>query len=181
MAVEDQVVMPLAEELLACFEQELAKVTFPPASVGFRPGAVTDLLLSDNQNECCDGLAWVRIASFYPSGTRFPLQDEDPISTTPTAWGITLEMGVARCSPTPPPTMIPTNAEWESVVRNVMDDAAAMRRALCCFIQLDSTRRKGYVLPGDWQPIETSGGCAGGTMLVTVRGPACDCAEAGGS
>ena len=181
MALFDPVAMPLAEELLGCFEQELAMVLHPPASIGFRPGSVTDLLLSDTENECCNGLGWVRIAAIYPSSTAFPLQDEEPNPSGVLRWAIDLEMGVARCSPTPDPTSIPSNAEWEAVVRNVMDDAAAMRRAICCFIALDPVNRKKMVLPRDWQPIDTQGGCAGGTMLVTVPGPACDCAEAGGS
>lgn len=181
MALEDPVAMPRAEELLACFAEELAKVAHPPASIGFRPGTVTDLLLSETENECCSGLAWVRIAAIYPSSTSFPLQDEEPLKTGVLRWAIDLEMGVARCAPTPGPTMLPTNAQWEEVVRNVMDDAAAMRRAVCCYIAMDPIPRKGIVLPHDWQPIETQGGCAGGTMLVTVPGPACDCSDAGGS
>jgi hypothetical protein len=181
MAIADPVVMPLAYELLECLEQELAKVTSPPARIGLRPGTVVDFLLSTTEDECCEGLGWVRPALFYPSADRFPLQAEEPQIPYVGSWAITLEMGVARCAPTPPETSIPSVAEWNAVVQAVMDDAAAMRRAICCFIDADPVNRKRNVLPGQWQPLEVEGGCVGGTLQVIVRGPACDCAEAGGS
>ena len=181
MAIADPVVMPLALELLACLDEEIAKVAHPPARVGLRPGTVVDFLLSTTEDECCEGLAWVRPALFYPSSSVFPLQDEQPPTPYVASWAITLEMGAARCSPTPPETSIPSVAEWNEVVQRVMDDAAAMRRAICCFIAADPINRKRNVLPGQWQPLEVEGGCVGGTLAVTVRGPACDCVESGGS
>lgn len=181
MAIADPVVMPLAYELLTCLEEELQKVEYPPARVGLRPGTVVDLLLSTTEDECCSGLGWVRPALFYPSSGRFPLQDEEPSVPFTGSWAITLEMGVARCSPTPPETAIPSPEEWNEVVQRVMDDAAAMRRAICCFIAADPVNRKRNVLPTQWTPIEVEGGCVGGTLSVIVYGPACDCSEAGGS
>lgn len=181
MAIADPVVMPLAYEMLACLEEEIAKVAFPPARVGLRPGTVVDFLLSTTEDECCEGLAWVRPALFFPSSSRFPLQDEEPPVPYVASWAITLEMGAARCSPTPPETSIPSVAEWNEVVQRVMDDAAAMRRAICCFIAADPVNRRRSVLPGQWQPLDVEGGCVGGTLQVIVRGPACDCEEAGGS
>ena len=181
MAISDPVVMPLAYEMLACLEEEIAKVLNPPARVGLRPGTVVDFLLSTTEDECCEGLAWVRPTLFYPSSSVFPLQDEQPPIPYVSSWAIVLELGAARCAPTPPETTIPTVAQWNDVVQAVMDDAAAFRRAICCFIAADPINRKKNVLPGQWQPLEVEGGCVGGTLTVTVRGPACDCTEAGGS
>lgn len=178
MAVADPLVMPLARELLACYDQELAKVESPPAYVQLRPGNVVDHLLSTHQDECCEGLAWVRPSGFYPSSAVFPVQDAGPQSKGTLAWAVTLELGAVRCAPTPDEDAIPTAAEWDATTQAVMDDAAAMRRALCCFIDAEPGRAK-RVLPGLWSPLSVQGGCVGGILPITIRGPVCDCAEAG--
>lgn len=181
MSLSDPVVLPLAYELLACLEQEVDKVANPPRYRGLRPGQVVDHLISTTSDECCEGLAWVRPALFVPSSGVFPVQDEQPLPGGTRSWAITLEMGVVRCAPTPTEDRIPSSAEWNAVVEAVLDDAAAMRRALCCFIDLDPVKRQKFTLPLEWQPLDTEGGCVGGTLQVIVRGPACDCSEAGGS
>lgn len=180
MAVTDPVVTPLAYELLACFEEELDKVPTPPKYRGRRPGTVVDHLISTTSDECCEGSAWVRVAGFVPSSGTFPEQDNDPGIGPTRSWAITLEMGVVRCSPTPAENRIPSTEEWNAVSDAVDDDAAAMRRAICCFIAANPLRRKS-VLPLEWQPVDVEGGCVGGTLQVVVRGPACDCSEAGTS
>jgi len=174
----DPLVMPLARELLECYAQELAKLDDPPAYVQLRAGNVVSHLLSTFQDECCEGLAWVRPASFFPSSAAFPVQDAQPQPKGISAWGVTLELGFVRCAPVGDEDRIPTGEEWDATVQGVMDGAAAMRRALCCFIEAKPNRARN-VLPGVWQPIEVQGGCVGGLMPVTLRGPACDCSEAG--
>jgi hypothetical protein len=179
MAVSDKVVMPLAREMLACLDQEIAKVENPPMYVGLRSGNVVAHLMSTTEDECCSGLAWVRPARFYPTGAgAFPAQDEAPIKGGTRAWGVTLELGVVRCAPTPDADQIPTTEEWDAVTQAVMDDGAAMRRAVCCFIDAKDGRSS-RVLVGEWLPLDIEGGCVGGFMQVTVMGPACDCSEAG--
>ena len=176
--VADPLVMPLARELLECYDQELLKVATPPAYRQLRAGNVVSHLLSTYQDECCEGLAWVRPASFFPSSGVFPIQDSAPQPKGTSAWAVTLELGAVRCAPVGDENTIPTGAEWDATVQAVMDDAAAMRRAICCFIDARPGRAR-RVLPGIWQPIEVQGGCVGGLMTVTVQGPACDCAGAG--
>lgn len=176
--VADPLVMPLARELLACLDQELAKVASPPAYVQLRAGNVVAHLLSTYEDECCEGLAWVRPSAFYPASAVFPVQDAAPVKGGTRAWAVTLELGAVRCAPTGDENAIPTGEEWDATVQAVMDDAAAMRRAICCFIDADA-RRSGRVLPGVWQPIDVQGGCVGGILPVTIQGPACDCAESG--
>ncbi len=178
MAAPDPLVMPLARELLECYDLELMKLDAPPAYVQLRAGNVVAHLLSTFQDECCEGLAWVRPASFFPSSAAFPAQDAAPQPKGILAWGVTLELGYVRCAPVGDENAIPTAEEWDATVQGVMDGAAAMRRALCCFIEAKQGRAKN-VLPGVWQPIEVQGGCVGGIMPVTLRGPACDCSEAG--
>lgn len=179
MAVNDPLVMPLAREMLECLGQELLKVENPPKYVQLRPGNVVANLLSINEDECCEGLAWVRPSSFYPTGAAgFPVQDSAPIKGGTRAWAITLELGAVRCAPTGDEHSVPTADDWDLTTQAVMDDAAAMRRALCCFIDAKAGR-SGKVLPGLWQPTDIQGGCVGGILPVTILGPACDCSEAG--
>lgn len=178
MAVTDPVVAPLAAEMLECLDQEIAKVAAPPRYVQLRPGTTVDHLISMADDECCAGLAWVRVVSFVPSSAAFPSQDLLPVKGGTRAWAITLELGAIRCAPTPDADSIPSGDEWSSVFHATMDDAAAMRRAICCFIDA-SPGRNGRVLPGLWEPIAVEGGCVGGYMTVTIAGPACDCSEAG--
>lgn len=178
MAVSDPLVMPLAREMLACLDQELSKVESPPMHVQLRPGNVVAHLLSTYQDECCEGLAWVRPSAFFPSSSAFPTQDPAPMKGGVRAWAITLELGAVRCAPTGDENTIPTGDEWDATLQAVMDDAAAMRRALCCFIDA-APGRSGRVLAGVWQPLDVQGGCVGGIIPVTILGPACDCSDAG--
>jgi hypothetical protein len=177
MPISDPLVMPLARDLLECYAQELAKVENPPMHVGLRPGNVVAHLLSTNDDECCEGLAWVRPDLTYPSSGTFPAQDEQPmVNRGVSAWAVTLELGAVRCAPTPDADAIPTAEQWDDATQAQMDDAAAMRRAICCLIAEYGSKR---VMPGAWQPLAVEGGCLGGIMTVVVRGPACDCSEAG--
>lgn len=170
--------MPLARELLECYQQELLKLDYPPENIQLRPGILVAAYVSQDRNECCEGLAWVRPGPFYPSSSTFPVQDTAPIKGGQRAWVVTLEMGAMRCAPTPEAEDIPSDEEWDQVTQAVMDDAAAMRRAICCFIDAKQGR-SGRVLAGAWQPIEVEGGCVGGTLPITVQGPMCDCPDAG--
>jgi len=174
----DPVVMPLARELLECLDQEISKVAAPPKYVQLRPGTIVDHLMSTSQDECCEGLAWVRPAQFFPSSGTFPAQDEVPVKGGTRAWAVVLELGAIRCAPVGDEHSIPSGEQWDATVQAVMDDAAAMRRAICCFIEAKQGR-SGRVLPGIWQPVSVEGGCVGGTLQVTVMGPACDCSDAG--
>lgn len=178
--VADPLVMPLAREMLECYEQELLKVTAPPVYRQLRAGNVVAHLISTFQDECCQGLAWVRPAGFYPSSSVFPVQDAAPVRGGIKAWAVTLELGAVRCAPVGDEKNIPTGDDWDATVQAVMDDGAAMRRAICCFIDAVPGRST-RVLPGIWQPIEVEGGCVGGIIPVTIQGPACDCVQAGPS
>jgi hypothetical protein len=179
--IADPLVMPLARELLACYESELTELAEPPASIGLRPGTVVDFLMSVSDDECCSGLAWVRPAGFFPSSTSFPAQDSVAQKQGTRAWAVELEMGIVRCAPTPDAGSIPSNEEWDEVTQAVMDGAAAMRRAICCWIDASPATRKQKIIPGVWQPVAVQGGCVGGVLPVTILGPACDCSEADSS
>lgn len=167
----DPGVLPVAERLLDCLQTALADVADPPANVSLRVGTQVELLLSQTRDECCEGVGWVRVASIYPSAV-FPQPDLQAVPCWPVQWAAILEMGVARCAPTPEASELPTPDEWNTVAETVLSDAAAMRRALCCFTDLDPDR---MYIPGLWQPLPADGGCVGGYMQATIAIDACDC------
>lgn len=169
--IADPSVLPLAEALLACLVAALADTASPPRRASLRTGDRVELLLSTTSDECCDGVAWVRVSQFYPSA-GFPDQDLTFVRCAPIQWAVVLEMGVARCAPTPDANTIPSADEWNAVSAAVLDDAAAMRRAICCFADLDPTR---MYLAGQWTSLPVEGGCTGGTLPITVAVGQCDC------
>lgn len=171
MAVADPTITPQAMALLACYEIEMKKVADPPASVCLRTGEQVALLAAQNTDECCTGLAWVRVANVYPSA-NFPEPDSEPSNCGPIQWAVVLELGAARCAPTADAYNVPTCEQWLNVSKAVLDDRAAMVRAVCCWAA-DTTAP--YLL-GQWLPWPTEGGCVGGTMTVTVAAPFCECA-----
>lgn len=166
-AAADLSVTPVALELLACLKTEIAKVAKPPKNVSLRTGPVVALLLSTTRDECCEGVAWVRVANVFPS-SRFPNPDDEAFPEGPMARAALLELGAARCAPTPPANRIPTSAEWDAVSMAVLDDAAAMWRAICCWAG------DRLYLPGLWEPLPVEGGCLGGTQQLTVPIGDCD-------
>lgn len=178
MSVADPLVMPIARALLECYTVELAKLERPPASVGLRPGSTVDLLVSTSEDECCLGLGWVRPSSFNPTNGPFPTQPQSGLKQGPTAWAVNLELGYARCAPTPDADSIPSNDEWDEVTQAVMDAGAAMRRAVCCWIAQNKMGAQ-QTLIGQSAWVSVEGGCVGLVLPVAIQGPACDCAEAG--
>jgi hypothetical protein len=180
MPIPDPMGTPLSEELLACLCEALAEHDSPPVTCCLRTGDIVPWLLDATHDECCEGLSWVRIVSIFPG---FPEQQVAvPVSNDILSWSVTLEMGVVRCGPFS--QMVPDCDEWTAVTRAINDDAAAMRDAFCCFVngthrEPTPRPRKGQVVPGIWTPLETLGGCAGGTMLLTVKGLPCICPPTG--
>lgn len=176
MPLTDNLGTPLANELLACLCEQMQQVTNPPASCCLRSGDVVPHLMDATRDECCEGLAWVRVVSIFPG---FPEQVADvPIGNDVVNWSVVLEMGAIRCGPFS--ALVPECDEWTEVVNRVQEDSFAMREALCCFVngthrEPEPRPRRGSVVPGEWLPLEDLGGCSGGTMPLTVRGLPCVC------
>lgn len=173
MTLSDRTVTPVAEALLECFRDEISQVAAPPASVCLRTGDRVDLLMAQYRNECCEGLAWVRVANTYPSTVKFPYPDTEPTTCMPDRRATVLELGAVRCAPMANMDTIPSCEEWTAVSRAVQDDEAAMWRALTCWAELAENMDRLW-LPGQWSPLTTEGGCVGGILPVTVAINACD-------
>lgn len=179
--MSDLVVAPIAEDLLQCFCDALLNQHGPvymvnggtrPGECCFRSGEIVSADASVNEDLCCSGLAWVRVADIFASSTDFPTPDTTLVVSgcgVP-AWGIVFELGVLRCAPTGDTYSIPTCDQWTALQQALFLDQAAMREAMCCLIELQNSRNlQQTVAIGSWNPLPTSGGCAGGTWQVTVQ------------
>lgn len=172
----DTLLFPYANKLLTCLcDAALANSSdlYPaPGICCLRAGESVALDITDAQvDECCLGLAYVRIDNFYPTGSAgagFPSPSSDFAlnACAPYAWGLQMEMAIWRCLVTPT-----TCDNWNYAAQRQLLDAKTMREALCCFMsQLDP--QSVSVTP--WQAKGPEGGCLGGTMNVTVMVENCE-------
>lgn len=167
----DPDVWPLLAGSLACLEDAVARVENPPKYVSIRPGIAFSAGLSQMEDECCEGSAWIRVVSISPTD-NFPSPRGDASNCAPVALAVVLELGVLRCRPVTAAgdaSKIVTSAQWAEVSRLVMNDAAALRRAACCMVAL-----AGNGVIGTWSPEAVEANCVGGTMTVTIQAPNCD-------
>lgn len=161
--------MNLAQQLLACFQAELQAPhpkPIDPAFVMLRAGAEVTPLLSTTGDECCRGLGWVRISSI--AGVR----ELNDTASTARCFGqervLTLELGTARCAPTPGASTIPSEDQWTAVALLLDEDNGAMERAICCaFADADD------VAVGEYEPFGQDGNCIGAVMTVRIAMEAC--------
>lgn len=176
----DTMVLPLAEDLLACLCEAVAEGPNPPASCCLRPGTNVAQGVSEFEDECCEGLAWVRVVRVFPSGgdIGFPEVNQATTACSPPSYGIELEMGIYRCAPTGDATNLPTCDEWTAATEQVLHDAASMRRAWCCFRDNHANDAK---LVNQWIPVNVQGGCTGGTISILIESYCADCNGGGAS
>ncbi len=174
MTIVDLVATPLAMRLLLCLSGQVAQLEKPPAHVMLRSGNQVNYLMSLTQNECCEGLAWVRVSQIVPSsGPNWPSQDVVPNRCGTQRYAVELEMGVVRCAPVATDRSIPSDDQWNISAVDTLADFAAMDRAICCFIDGFT----GLTLPGAWNPIAVQGMCVGGTMQLTASANPCNCID----
>jgi hypothetical protein len=175
---QDLIGLPAAQQLLSCLTSQLQTLPKPPALIQLRAGAEGGPLIGPNVDECCAGLAWVRIANIYPSWDNFPAPDITWLPCGPLAYAVVLEMGVAFCMPWSDSDDSfdnidpPNEQDWANAAITQMQHQTLMRKAAaCCF---HATQRRAV---GEWLPLSVEGGCTGGTMRVTVSvmAPCSDC------
>src|ERR1041384_5337452 len=157
-----------AEELLICLGTAAADISAPPANQSLRAGAAIALDISQTQNECCDGLAWVRVGDEFLSNV-FPGEDGGLISSCgASSWEVELEAGIARCAATGDINSTPTYDDHYTLAVLLEEDAAAIRRAVCCFVaQWNAKMWKTSV--SRLSKFGPEGGCAGTIVTVTAQ------------
>lgn len=155
--------LPAAETLLDCLTDAVADLTSPPMVVGMRYGNEVAFDLSQNEDLCCEGLAWVRMGTATPG---FPDADTGVVrSCIIASWSLQLEVGIVRCAPVGSDQHIPTEAEHAATAAALAEDFMALRRTICCF-HTDG----GYAYTvGAWTPVGPAGGCVGSSIIITVE------------
>jgi hypothetical protein len=155
-------------QLLACLQVQAEAAVNPPKNFQFLPGSVATADISQYNDLCCEGTAYVRMAAQYPSGTQFPSPDTTASNCDPFSWGVIFELGIMRCSPMGDVQAIPTSAEWHDVFAQQAIDAHSMRAAICCWISSYRSPGAGVQI-GQWAPVGPEGGCMIGTLSVTLE------------
>lgn len=103
------------------------------------------------------GLAAVRVVTIAPTVTPDPRCAQE--------WQVTYELTMDRCYQTPADNGMPAVPVLDSAVRDLLEDAGAMRKAALC--AWPTGQRRTY---GVWTPRGPSGGIHGGAMQVTALG-----------
>lgn len=169
-----------AAAMLSCYDAALQEGPNPPPddNICFRVGEVP-FSAGTAEDLCCEGLAWVRVLRIYPS-VNFPNQDTRPNDCQDSSYAIELELGAVRCLPFGTNAAGPSCDQWTAVFIQVDEDAASMRRAVCCMRDLISAGDQVFVeqvVMGEWTPIDGQGGCIGGSMPVTLHVSCNECVE----
>lgn len=176
--VQDQMVMPVLNNAMTCLSTEANKVPSPPAQYMIRPGASFIAMADQYADECCSGIGWVRPGPMWESDA-FPEQRTGVSIDDPAYYAVQVELGLMRCVPTISDVAYntdakPTGEQWMAATQAAMDDAAALRRAICCLREVYGAQ---FVIAGPVTPLENEGNCSGTTVVLTMRVPACDCVE----
>lgn len=168
----ETLVQPVMDALLTCFCAQLAANPNPPAQCCLRWGNSADALFGTLEDECCQGLAYVRLASVYPTGNAFPSPETDsPVNGCGVqAWAVQLEMGVFRCASVGTVETVPTCAEWTSLSTQMVLDVQAMRLAICCLQDLLDFDT-GSMAVGAATPGPTDGACASISQSIQILLP----------
>jgi hypothetical protein len=177
VAIEDAMVWPVLETFLSCLETEFAHHPDPPAIIRHQTGngnavAQIEPTRTPARNECCEGLAWVRLAGFGPAAGP-NLAPNPTVNNCYESWGIQIELGAVRCWPGAGKFAGPD--VWAESAWLVAQDAAALRRAVsCCFLPGNTDHQ---AVVGQWTPVGITGQCVGGRLPVTVSSYVGDCCE----
>lgn len=173
------VYMDAAQELLECYRTALQAPGFPgpppDENICLRHGEFVAPLLGTHADECCSGLAWVRIVRVEPlRGT-----DNLPPGCVSSERRVVLELGSAHCLPWGTVEEPPTCAQWTDVALKADAFHDAMERAVCCVAPILVTGGTAEVVAaGDYVPTGPDGNCIGGTMEVIVE---TSCTSCGGT
>lgn len=165
------VYMDVAQELLTCYEGALTAPGFPnpPASVCLRHGDQVVPSLGTQADECCSGLAWVRIVTVEPLPDALP----NPGCIT-SERRVTLEMGAVHCLPWGTTEAPATCEQWTAVALQADAYHNAMEQALCCLRGELSKDVAEQIVPGAYLPTGPDANCVGGTMQVVID-TSCGC------
>ena len=169
--------MTAAQLLLECLRTALLARPAPPPEnkIMLRAGQEVTPLLGKNTDECCTGLAWVRVAG-VEANRRFAEFERVGTCFTHTRIAL-LELGVVRCAPSADVNGVPTADQWTAVALQVDSDYEAMEAALCCAYGDLEQLGDNPPIVRQYDPLGVDGNCIGGIMTVEVE-VSCGCSGA---
>ncbi len=157
-------VRPVAEALMTCLANEAAGSPNPPGTVSYRLGVTGEPLAGTIIDECCNGLAYLRIGAMQPSWST-PSPNNVSIRCG-MAWAIEMEIGIWRCVPIGTAEVPPSPADWLVAQNQMFDDMLTLRAVACCFVK---QRDPGSVLYAEASPKDDpEGGCFGVSLTMSV-------------
>jgi hypothetical protein len=157
-----------AQVLLQCLGEQIEAGPYPipEEKICLRFGDRVNPTLGTGEDECCTGLAWVRVSAVDS------LADPDAVERgecVDTRRRITLEMGTSRCIPFGNLAAGPSCAAWTEAALKMDADHAAMEAAICCATEaFDGLAYAPRTLPGQYIPSGPDGNCIAGTLSVTI-------------
>ena len=158
------VYMNAAQTLLTCLETALNARANPPGSIMLRAGQEVTPLLGTSKDECCEGLAWVRIAGVVQRSTFASVGECIGVGRR-----LTLEMGVVRCAPSADASSVPTEEQWTNAALQLDSDHDAMEEALCCLASAEDWDTMPVLGADGYRPTGVDGNCIGGIMTVELE------------
>jgi hypothetical protein len=171
----DSQVRPALDAILAAMRVQLGQVTSPPAHYRIVPGTANVIAIKEEAaigwlDECCEGVAWVRMVSKYPTST-FP-EHELWYPEHPTSWAVVLELGSARCGGGPGLVMAPTDDQYGADEQAMLDDLAALIRVPSSIAYPEMHGILDFVF-GAGDPMVSEGNCMATTLGLTIQQPYC--------
>lgn len=165
-----------AQIALECLRVEIQDGPYPMPDdkICLRFGQQVNPSVGTAEDECCTGLAWVRVA-----GVESLADPTDPAqgNCVTTARRITLELGTARCIPFGTTGAGPTCEQWTEATLKMDADQQAMEAALCCAMEaFHSLPFEPRLVPGLYEPFGPDGNCLTGTLQATIDYD-CGCAN----
>lgn len=159
-----------AQIMLTCLGERIAAGPNPiaPEHVCLRFGATVNPSLGTDTDECCTGLAWVRVAGV--SGTNNDVDNPRYNRCLNTGRRLTLELGTARCVPYGTVQTPTTCDQWTEAALKMDADLVAMEEAVCCFTDtiLAMPFAPDLITVTDYLPEGPDGQCIKGSLLVTL-------------
>lgn len=141
-----------------------------PANFQRFPGIQKTPDISQFQDQCCEGLAYMRMVRAYPSAD-FPQEDPGPMPPCgPYAVAAVVEMGIFRCAPVGDSDFVVSNDAWDATFDQQMLDYGYLYKAMCCVkTLLEGEYRTDSVQFIDWAPFEIEGNCSGSRIQFAVQ------------
>jgi len=129
---------------------------------GIVPG---DAAVAEYGGDCSKkcGVAWIRLASVYPSVSIGQPYDEP--KNCAAGLGATIEVGIMRCTPVGTGDQPPSPNQLLDATELQMVDATTMRRAVVCCPGSDD------MILGTYTPLGPAGGMLGGAWSLSVWVP----------